>query len=146
MSKLTLAVLLFAAGTLRLAASSVVVSDTADPCLRLRASPHADARVVKCLAPGTAVEVLEQAPYWRKVRLGDVRGWAAKKFLTELPSAEVAEAPANPWLEVHIVDVAGSMAATSSSTADRRRATRRARSSPISATSLTPVLLSTPWS
>jgi hypothetical protein len=62
MPKVILAVLLTAAGTNLFAASNAVVSESADPCLRLRAAPHAQANVVKCLAPGTTVEVLEQAP------------------------------------------------------------------------------------
>ena len=95
--------ILFAAVTA--IAATAVISDTADPCLRLRAAPHADAHVVKCLPPGTTVEVLEQAPYWRKVSVGNVRGWAAKKFLTEPTGPEVAETTGNPWLEVHVVDV-----------------------------------------
>lgn len=85
-------------------APEATVRPEADPCLNLRASPQSSAAVVACIEPGTRVEVLEQAPYWRKVRTASREGWAAKKFL-EL-GASLPEAPEEDrWLEVHFVDV-----------------------------------------
>ena len=88
------------------AAPEAVVRADAEPCLKLRASPSASAVVLGCLAPGTQVEVLEQAPYWRKVQQGNREGWVAKKFLADVAeAAPVSAAEADQWLEVHFVDV-----------------------------------------
>ncbi len=89
--------------------SRFVVREDATPCLNVRPRPESDAPAFTCIAPGTQVEGVGTAPYWRQVRLGDGRiGWAAKKFLA------AASSPAAPsgateredaWLEVHVVDV-----------------------------------------
>ena len=89
------------------------VRDDAAPCLNIRARPESSARAFDCLAPGTTVEAVGTAPYWRQVRLADDRtGWAAKKFLEVVATPAVAPvAPAatgardDAWLEVHVVDV-----------------------------------------
>lgn len=86
------------------AAPTATVRAEATPCLHLRASPQGKAKSLGCLAPGTLVEVLEQAPYWRKVRIGERRGWVAKKFL-EVSSQQATGSTEDPWLEVHFVDV-----------------------------------------
>jgi competence protein ComEC len=80
---------------------SASVRETAAPCLRVREAANPDAIEVTCLAPGTTVEVLRLAPYWREVRLSDGRtGWVAKKFLQVHSGPGLA-----PFLEVHFVDV-----------------------------------------
>lgn len=81
-----------------------IVRAEAIPCLNLRASPQSTAKVTACIAPGTRVEVLEQAPYWRKVSAGSREGWAAKKFL-DVTDTSPAVGEADRWLEVHFVDV-----------------------------------------
>jgi competence protein ComEC len=89
------------------------VRDDVVPCLNIRARPESTARAFDCLAPGTTVEAVGTAPYWRQVRLADDRtGWAAKKFLEVVAAAAVAPAPPpaaperdDAWLEVHVVDV-----------------------------------------
>jgi competence protein ComEC len=86
------------------ATPTAIVRPDAEPCLKLRASPQVQAKTLGCLAPGTNVEVLEQAPYWRKVAVGDRRGWVAKKFL-EVSSQPAAADTDDHWLEVHFVDV-----------------------------------------
>jgi competence protein ComEC len=83
------------------------------PCLNLRARPESSARAIDCLTPGTTVEAVGSAPYWRQVRLSDDRtGWAAKKFLEVNAVAAAAPSPTpvaaerdDAWLEVHVVDV-----------------------------------------
>jgi competence protein ComEC len=91
-------------GDLVAAPPTATVRPDAEPCLRLRASPQAQAQTLGCLAPGTVVEVLEQAPYWRKVRAGERRGWVAKKFL-EVGAQSAAADTEDRWLEVHFIDV-----------------------------------------
>lgn len=85
-------------------APEAVVRADATPCLNLRASPQSSASVVACLAPGTRVEVLEQAPYWRKVRTASREGWAAKRFLED-SAAPPPAGEEDRWLEVHFIDV-----------------------------------------
>jgi competence protein ComEC len=79
-------------------------------CLKVRARPESSAPSFICLDPGTPVEAVGVAPYWRQIRLQDGRtGWAAKRFL------EISAAPAvvpttshdrdDAWLEIHVVDV-----------------------------------------
>jgi competence protein ComEC len=83
------------------------VSDDVSSCLTVRARPQSSAPSIACLSPGTRVEAVGTAPYWRQTRLQDGRtGWAAKKFL------EIVAAPPpatddrdDAWLEVHVVDV-----------------------------------------
>ncbi len=84
-----------------------VVRDGATPCLNIRPRPDATATPLTCLVPGTVVDGIGIAPYWRQVRLADARtGWAAKKFLD---LADSATAPVtdrdDAWLEIHVVDV-----------------------------------------
>jgi beta-lactamase superfamily II metal-dependent hydrolase len=86
-------------------APQATVRPDADPCLNLRASPQSSAIVVACLAPGTSVEVLEQAPYWRKVRSASHEGWAAKRYLEDSAAAAPADETEDHWLEVHFIDV-----------------------------------------
>jgi competence protein ComEC len=86
------------------------VRDDAQPCLNIRARPESSARSFECLTPGTAVDAVGTAPYWRQVRLADGRtGWAAKKFLEVVAAPAADTAPAvdrdDAWLEVHVVDV-----------------------------------------
>jgi competence protein ComEC len=90
--------------------ATFVVRQNAVPCLNIRARPQSSARPFACLTPGTTVEAVGTAPYWRQVRLADSSvGWAAKKFL----EAAAQPAPLQPaaadrddaWLEVHVVDV-----------------------------------------
>jgi competence protein ComEC len=86
------------------------VRENAVPCLNLRARPESSAPAFECLAPGTSVEAVGAAPYWRQVRLPDDRtGWAAKKFLEVVASPDPAPTTAldrdDAWLEVHVVDV-----------------------------------------
>jgi hypothetical protein len=66
--------------------------------------------VIKCLAPGTVVTLLEDIPYWQKVRLEAGReGWAAKKYLESVIAPPLGpQSPAIPavaWLRIHFVDV-----------------------------------------
>jgi competence protein ComEC len=94
-------------------AAQLVVRPDARPCLNIRARPESSAKAFDCLAPGTSVEAVGTAPYWRQVKLADDRtGWAAKKFLEVVAAPAVAPAPApgaaerdDAWLEVHVVDV-----------------------------------------
>jgi competence protein ComEC len=106
---------LLALGTLALAATlqaqapvQFTVSDDAS-CLKVRSSPSSSAPSFICLAPGTVVEAVGTAPYWRQIRLQDGRtGWAAKKFLEIVAGQPVAPASDDrddAWLEVHVVDV-----------------------------------------
>ena len=89
------------------------VRDEAAPCLNIRARPESSAKAIDCLAPGTSIEAVGTAPYWRQVRLADDRtGWAAKKFLEMVAAPAVAPAPGpaaaerdDAWLEVNVVDV-----------------------------------------
>jgi competence protein ComEC len=78
-------------------------------CLKVRARPESSAPSFICLDPGTQVEAVGVAPYWRRIRLQDGRtGWAAKKFLeiVAVPAVTGADTtPDDPWLEVHVVDV-----------------------------------------
>lgn len=89
---------------------SYVVRDSATPCLNIRTDHDADAPKIDCIDPGTSLLVLSSVPYWREVRLPDDReGWAAKKFLEQVPEPprEPAPAtlPADAFLEVHFIDV-----------------------------------------
>jgi hypothetical protein len=81
------------------ATPQAVIRPDADACLNLRASPQSSATVVACLAPGTSVAVLEQAPYWRKVRSGSHEGWAAKKYLEDSAVPPPAGETEDQWLE-----------------------------------------------
>ena len=71
--------------------------------------PESSARAIDCLAPGTILEAVGIAPYWRQVRLPDERiGWAAKKFLESVAVPMIASGPLerdDAWLEIHVVDV-----------------------------------------
>lgn len=85
-----------------------IVQQSAAPCLRIRPSPATDAEATSCVPPGTVVQAVGVAPYWRQVRLADGSiGWAAKKFLEPTDSAGPAPETdeENAWLEVHVVDV-----------------------------------------
>lgn len=113
--------LLFAVGLLAAAypglsaaqVTAYVVRESAAPCLKVRTSPDADASVIECVDPGTRLEAVGAAPYWRHVRLPDgTDGWAAKKYLDStsdaVPPDTSGAAPAereDAWLEVHVVDV-----------------------------------------
>ena len=86
------------------------VSAAADPCARVRAGANDDAEVLDCAAPGTRLVGLENAPFWRQVRLPDGReGWVARKYLEMAappqPADSVGEIPRDAWLQVHFVDV-----------------------------------------
>lgn len=91
------------------------VSQGMGACLKVHARPESSAPSITCLDPGTGVEAIGTAPYWRQIKLQDGRtGWAAKKFLeivqSVLDSATVAadSVPADrddAWLEIHVVDV-----------------------------------------
>ena len=89
------------------------VSDDVGSCLNVRARPERSAPAFLCLDPGTLVEVVGVAPYWRQILLEDGRtGWAAKKFLEVAAAPAVAPTPVpadttrdDAWLEVHVVDV-----------------------------------------
>jgi competence protein ComEC len=87
----------------------LTVRADARPCLNIRARPESDARAFECLLPGTTIEAVGTAPYWRQVRLADQRiGWAAKKFLDMTATPAVAPSRTDrddAWLEVHVVDV-----------------------------------------
>lgn len=92
--------------------ASLVVRQSASPCLNIRPRADTEAPAFACLTPGTSVTALAAAPYWRHVRLADGRtGWAAKKYLEPsgaLPpdgGAAAADARDDAWLEVHVVDV-----------------------------------------
>jgi len=90
-----------------------VVAPAAAPCLNIRPRAASGATpVLACLVPGTRVDGVGVAPYWRQVRLADGRtGWAAKKYLDVDSSAAVAgpadttTARADAWLEINVVDV-----------------------------------------
>jgi competence protein ComEC len=90
-----------------------VVRSDAVPCLSIRARPESSAKSIACIVPGTNVEALGVAPYWRQVRLPDsLIGWAAKKFLVvaAAPPPAPAATPTtaerdDAWLEIHVVDV-----------------------------------------
>jgi competence protein ComEC len=87
-----------------------VVREGAAPCLKLRARPDPASRSLACLPPGTIVNGLGVAPYWRRVGVGDtLEGWAAKKYLdpTAAPALTDATVPLrdDAWLEIHVVDV-----------------------------------------
>jgi beta-lactamase superfamily II metal-dependent hydrolase len=91
------------------APTTFTVRADASPCLNIRSSPESDAAAFTCMPPGTQVEGVGTAPYWRQVRLADGRiGWAAKKYLE---AGAVAGPPAaaadrdDAWLEIHVVDV-----------------------------------------
>lgn len=97
-------------------ATAYVVRESAAPCLKIRTSPDADASVVASVDPGTRLEAVGTAPYWRHVRLTDgTDGWAAKKYLDSIsdtaavpPDTSVTAATPDredAWLEVHVVDV-----------------------------------------
>lgn len=85
------------------------VSDAVSSCLVVHARPQSSAPSITCLQPGTRVEGVGTAPYWRQIILQDGRtGWAAKKFLDILaapPVAPTTDDRNDAWLEVHVVDV-----------------------------------------
>lgn len=85
------------------------VRASAAPCLRVRAAAGTEAPPLACLPPGTRVAGVAVSPFWREVRLPDGRsGWAARRFLEspDAPPAGPADSlPADPWLEIHFVDV-----------------------------------------
>lgn len=85
------------------------VSDNVSPCLAVRARPQSSAPSIACLNPGTRVEAVGTAPYWRQVRLQNgSTGWAAKKFLEIVAAPPIAPATDDrddAWLEIHVVDV-----------------------------------------
>lgn len=104
------ALLLLASGAAAQTGQTLVVRATMTGCLMVRTQPAAAAAPLSppaCLTPGTTVEGIASAPYWRRVRLQDGRlGWVAKKFLeaagTPAPADTTRE---DAWLEVHVVDV-----------------------------------------
>ena len=85
------------------------VSDAVSSCLVVHARPQSSAPSIACLVPGTRVEGVGTAPYWRRIILQDGRtGWAAKKFLDIVaapPVAPTTDDRNDAWLEVHVVDV-----------------------------------------
>ena len=85
------------------------VSENVSSCLVVRARPQSSAPSIGCLNPGTRVEAVGTAPYWRQLRLQNgSTGWAAKKFLQIVAAPPVAPATDDrddAWLEVHVVDV-----------------------------------------
>ena len=85
------------------------VSDDVSSCLVVRARPQSSAPSIACLNPGTQVQAVGTAPYWRQIRLTSGNtGWAAKKFLEIVAAPSVAPATEDrddAWLEVHVVDV-----------------------------------------
>lgn len=92
------------------APTQFTVRADAAPCLNVRPRPESNAAAFACIPPGTQVEGVGTAPYWRQVRLPDSRiGWAAKKYLE---AGAVAGGPPaadadrdDAWLEIHVVDV-----------------------------------------
>lgn len=87
-----------------------VVRESAAPCLKVRARPEPASGSLACLPPGTRVNGLGVAPYWRRVGVGDtLEGWAAKKYLdptaTPAPTDTTAPQRDDAWLEIHVVDV-----------------------------------------
>jgi competence protein ComEC len=87
-----------------------VVRESATPCLKVRARPEPASPSLACLPPGTAVNGLGVAPYWRRVGVGDtLEGWAAKKYLESTATPAVADSTTalrdDAWLEIHVVDV-----------------------------------------
>lgn len=89
---------------IELTTPEAIVRPEADPCLHLRASPQSSAAVIDCFAPGTRVEVLEQAPYWRKVGAASREGWAAVQYLEDIAAGPPAGETEDRWLEVHPFD------------------------------------------
>ncbi len=92
------------------APTGFTVRADAAPCLNIRPRPESDATAFTCVPPGTRVEGVGTAPYWRQVRLADGRiGWAAKKYLEAAAVAAGPPAAAadrdDAWLEIHVVDV-----------------------------------------
>ena len=84
---------------------SLVVHESAAPCLVIRARPESTAPKRACLAPGTRITPIASAPYWRQVKLANgTKGWGAKKFLVASGPAPVSP-DTTKWLEVHFVDV-----------------------------------------
>jgi competence protein ComEC len=90
------------------------VSQDVASCLKVRARPESDAPDLGCLSPGTRIEAVGIAPYWRRIRLPDGRtGWAAKKFLDIVPAvldsaiadADSAQEAPGAELKIHVVDV-----------------------------------------
>jgi competence protein ComEC len=82
------------------------VSTSVDSCLTVRARPDVRARARACLRPGTRVEGLRSAAYWRQIRRADgLVGWAAKRFLVLASSQPPSLRQDDLWLEVHVVDV-----------------------------------------
>jgi hypothetical protein len=92
------------------APTQFTVRADAAPCLNIRPRPESDATAFTCVPPGTQMEGVGTAPYWRQVRLPDGRiGWASKKYLE---AGAVAAGPPvaaadreDAWLEIHVVDV-----------------------------------------
>ena len=55
------------------------VRTTVHDCLHVRDDHNTSAPSRTCLAPGTAVTVIESVPYWRHIQYGNNQnGWAAK--------------------------------------------------------------------
>jgi hypothetical protein len=96
-------------GTFAQAPVRFTVSDDVASCLKVRVRPESSAPDFVCLTPGTQVEAVGVAPYWRQIQLQDGRlGWAAKKFLQlsdTPPLARTTDDREDAWLEVHVVDV-----------------------------------------
>jgi competence protein ComEC len=87
-----------------------VVRESAAPCLKIRARPEPASPSLACLPPGTAVNGLGVAPYWRRVGVGDtLEGWAAKKYLESIATPAGTDSTIalrdDAWLEIHVVDV-----------------------------------------
>jgi competence protein ComEC len=86
------------------------VRATVSDCLNLRSDHDVSSNSIACLPPGTEVTLVQDIPYWRKVRLVDGReGWTAKKYLEPVTPPQTAPSdspiPTNAWLKVHFVDV-----------------------------------------
>jgi LPS-assembly protein len=70
-----------------LAAETLVVVDSAIPCLRVRDAPDAAGEVLACIAPGKRVELLASGDAWMEIQLEDgTQGWSAAEYLVVPPA------------------------------------------------------------
>jgi len=85
------------------------VRDSVTGCINVRTDHSTDSTVVACLPAGTAVTVIDEAPFWREITFDPSgQGWIAKKFIVPVavPVPDSGTAiPADAFLEVHFVDV-----------------------------------------
>ncbi len=80
-------------------------------CVRVRADHNTSSEERACLVTGTAVSVVDSAPYWRQITFAtDGEGWIAKKYIepanSPAPVPVDTAIPADAFLEVHFIDVA----------------------------------------